>query len=81
MLGNPHRILNSYQQGWPQETLLNPDGSPLLKAAALLRGFLDILRLIIERIFGWIPEFLESLDAWLRQTLGPRWWEQFGAIY
>jgi hypothetical protein len=81
MPGNPHQILNTYQQGWPRETLMNPDKSPLLKAAALLRGFLDILRLIIERILGWVPEFLETLDAWLRQTLGSRWWEQFGAIY
>jgi hypothetical protein len=69
-----HAILSDAQYDWPRETWRNPDGSPLLAAAASLRGWLDILRLIIERTVGWIPAFLEALDALLRQQLGPRWW-------
>ena len=59
------------------ETLRNPDGSPLLRAAAALRGWLDLLWLIMVRAVGWIPVFLEQLDAHLRQRLGERWWEDF----
>ncbi len=78
--GNDHRVLSDYQQDWPQETLRNPDGSPLLKAAALIRGWLDILRLIIERAIGWIPPFLERLDAWLQQQFGPCWWHRMAEM-
>lgn len=66
-----------YQAEWPRETLRNPDGSPLLRAAAAIRGWLDVLRLILERTVGWVPELLERLDAWLRERLGPRWWDDF----
>lgn len=75
---NDHAVLsNKYQGEWPRETLRNPDGSPLLQAAAALRGWLDAMRLIIERTVGWIPPLLEVLDAYLRQKLGPRWWDDF----
>ena len=72
--GNDHRVLSDNQRDWPNETLRNPNGSPLLKAAASLRGWLDILRLLIERILGWIPEYLEQLDAYLTTINGQRWW-------
>jgi hypothetical protein len=72
--GNDHRVLSDYQRDWPTETLRNPNASPLLKAAASLRGWLDILRLLIERILGWIPPFLESLDGHLSSVIGEQWW-------
>ncbi len=72
--GNDHRVASDLQVNWPTETLRNPDGSPVLKAAAVLRGWLDTLRLIIDRTVGWIPDFLERLDAWLKEQLGPRYW-------
>ena len=75
--GNDHRLLNDMQNDWPERTLRNPDGSPLLAAAATVRGWLNILRLTIERTVGWVPPFLESLDAWLRAKQGDRWWEEF----
>jgi hypothetical protein len=76
---NDHAILSASQQvEWPRATLRNPDGSPLLRAAALLRGWLDILRLLIERGLGWIPPFLEALDEQLTAHIGPKWWETFG---
>jgi hypothetical protein len=75
--GNDHRLLTGRQALWPRETLRNPDGSPLLTAAAALRGWLDVLWLVIVRTVGWIPVFLERLDAWLREVLGERWWDGF----
>jgi hypothetical protein len=78
--GNDHRILSDLQQSWPRATLRNPDRSPLLGAAAALRGWLDILRLCIERTIGWIPAFLERLDGWLRDQLGDRWWKDFPEV-
>lgn len=74
---NDHKVLSSYQEVWPPETLRNPDVSPLLRAAAATRGWLDILRLILDRTVGWVPRFLEGLDAWLRTKLGDRWWDEF----
>ena len=61
-----------------RNSLANANGSPLLRAAAAVRGWLDLLWLIIERTVGWVPAMLETLDAWLRQRLGARWWEDFG---
>ena len=75
---NDHDILTDRQHGWSAATLRNPDGSPLLKAAAAIRGWLDVLRLIVERTVGWIPPFLEWLDAALRGSVGDRWWETLG---
>ncbi len=73
---NDHRVLSDMQRAWPESTLRNPDGSPLLVAAAMLRGWLDVLQLIIERTVGRIPPFLEALDRGLRSELGERWWER-----
>ena len=76
--GNDHSaVTHRYQAEWPRGTLRNPDGSPLLRAAAAVRGWLDVLRLIIDRTVGWVPELLERLDAWLRERIGSRWWDDF----
>jgi hypothetical protein len=74
---NEHRLASDYQNDWPERTLRNPDSSPLLHASAWIRGFLDVLRLIIDRILGWIPEYLEKLDASLSSRFGQRWWDEF----
>jgi hypothetical protein len=76
---NDHAVLTSYLPDWPRETLRNPDGSPLLRAAATIRGWLDVMRLLLERAVGGIPDFLERLDAYLREELGSRWWDDFRA--
>ncbi len=78
---NEHRILSDCQQDWPTTTLRNPDRSPLLQAAAAIRGWLDILVVILERAIGWIPGFLEALDAWLCARLGPEWGLEFQALH
>ncbi len=76
--GNEHRVLSDMQREWPERTLRNPDGSPLLTAAAAIRGWLDVLWLIVQRTVGHIPALLESLDEGLRTTYGDRWWEGLG---
>jgi hypothetical protein len=73
---NDHRVLSDRQIDWPLETLRNPNGDPVLKVSATIRGWSDILHEIIEHILGWIPEFLEALAAFLVEKLGNRWWEQ-----
>lgn len=71
---NEHRILSDMQRDWPNGTLRNPDCSPLRQAAATIRGWLDILRLMIERVLGWIPAYLEQLDDILTGKLGNQYW-------
>ena len=75
---NYHAIPSELQHLWPRETLRNPDGSPLLRAAALTRGLLDTLYLVMV-IASEVPVLLEQLDAFLRERLGERWWDEFQA--
>jgi hypothetical protein len=76
--GNDHRILNDLQRDWPTATLRNLEGSPLIRAAAALRGWLDVLWLILTRTVAWIPAALEWLDQLLTERLGAGWWEALG---
>jgi hypothetical protein len=72
---NDHRAeLSPAQYDWPRETLENPDGSPLLKAAAHIRGFSDTVLYLIEQGLLWVAEALEWLHAHLVEQLGPKWW-------
>lgn len=75
--GNEHRLLSELQYRWPRETLRNPDGSPLLRAAAIVRGWENVLYVVMA-LLAWVPPYLEQLDARLRKELGPRWWEAIG---
>ncbi len=76
--GNDHRVWDDAKRDWPERTLHNPDGSPLLKAAAAVRSVLDWLRLLANRLLAWIPPFLERLDEVLRGLYGDRWWTRLG---
>ena len=72
---NDHRALLSVAQAdWPKRTLANPQGSPLLAAAACVRGFVDMVLYLIEKGLLWVAEMLEKLDEFLLRKLGPRWW-------
>lgn len=72
---NDHQaVLSVKQMDWPRKTLENPNGSPLLRASAGIRGFMDTLRYLIEKILGWIPPILEQLDAFLEERFDPQWW-------
>jgi hypothetical protein len=72
---NEHRAeLSPAQQDWPTQTLRNPDGSPLLAAAARVRGFVDTIVYLIQKGLLWVAEMLEALDTFLAAKLGPKWW-------
>lgn len=76
ILVNDHRaeLSVAQQEGWPQQTLENPDGSPLLAAAAGLRGFKDTVLYLMEKLLLWAADMLEQLDAFLQERQGPKWW-------
>lgn len=80
MPGNLHRLMDEAKREWPLETLRNPDGSPLRQAAASVRCVADWLRLIIDRLLGWIPPVLEALDTKLAELFGAQWWLEIGLI-
>ncbi len=73
---NDHRaILSEAQRAWPKKTLENPDDCPLLAAAGCIRGFVDTVCYLINQLLRWITEMLELLSEFLKQRLGPKWWE------
>ena len=76
MPANPHRVWDAWKRTWPQRTLRNPEGSPLLRAAAGVRAFLDFAHGLLDRLMAWIPSELEATDAALTKAHGPRWWEK-----
>lgn len=74
---NDHRaILSKDQYDWPRKTRENPDRSPLLQAAACIRGFYDTLVYLTEKMLLWIAELLEKVDAFLEAHFGRKWWTQ-----
>jgi len=73
---NDHRArLNVAQYDWPKKTLDNPDGSPLLAAAAFIRGFIDTINYLLEELQR-IAEMLEMAHAILVVKLGLKWWRK-----
>ncbi len=76
---NDHRARLSVSQAeWPKPTLTNLEGSPLLAAAACVRGFIDTILYLIERGLHWIADMLEKLDEFQVKKLGPQWWVNTG---
>jgi hypothetical protein len=72
---NDHRAeLTVAQHNWPRETLENPDGDPLLRCAASIRGFMDTLRYFMKVFLLPAAELLECLSAILKAMLGRKWW-------
>lgn len=72
---NHHRgQLTVAQQNWPPETLRNPDGCPLRRAAALIRGFIDTVTYYMQMFLLRIAELLEWLSGHLREAWGRFWW-------
>jgi hypothetical protein len=72
---NDHRSqLSADQHDWPKETLENRSGSPLLRAAACIRGFHDTMLYLADRFLDWIADLLETLDSYLQERLGLGWW-------
>lgn len=72
---NDHRAkLSEAQYEWPPQTLRNADGSPLLAAAAALRGIADFIEELIVAFIRQCAELAEKADAWLREQHG-LWWK------
>jgi len=76
--GNAHRVRTDEQRDWPAETLRNPHASPLRKAAATVRAWLDVMRVILD-LAAWVPTRLEALDEQLTERDGERWWAELDA--
>jgi hypothetical protein len=75
---NDHRArLSIDQMDWPPSTLRNPQGSPLLAAAACIRGFVDTVLYLIGGL-PWIADMLELLDDLQTKKFGPKWWINTG---
>jgi len=72
---NDHRaVLSAAQHEWPPKTLQNPDGCPLLRGAACIRGFVDTVIYYMREFLLWVAEMLEILSARLVEAWGRRWW-------
>lgn len=67
--------LSTAQRDWPKKTLQNPDHSPLLSAAAHIRGFADLIVYLLESFLLWVADVLELLDTMLERKLGKKWWK------
>ena len=75
---NDHRVRSDMQRDWPSKTLRNPEGSPALACAARVRGVMDHLQLLIDRLLGPVAGFLQWVDEALTEVIGPRWWDKMG---
>jgi hypothetical protein len=76
---NDHRaVLSVAQYSWPPGTLENPDGSPLLEAAARFRGIRDNVQYMLDDCVAR-AEYFEQADALLCQAYGPNWWRDLPA--
>ena len=72
---NDHRAaLSTAQHEWPITTLQNKDESPLLRAAAALRGVADLISELVVGFIRSCASLLESLHMEVSERLGPTWW-------
>jgi hypothetical protein len=76
---NDHRAeLSEAQHDWPKRTRENPDGSPALKGAGIIRGFVDMMIYLVKKGVLWVAEMLERLDVALVERVGRTWWTTLG---
>lgn len=72
---NDHRAdLSVSQYDWPKKTLRNSERSPLLAGAANVRGHNDTTDYLKKTLLESTPEMLETLDKFLEEKLGKKWW-------
>ena len=67
--------LSVAQRDWPPKTLRNPDHSPLLAAAARIRGFVDTAIYLMVSFLLPAATLIELLDTMLERKLGRKWWK------
>jgi hypothetical protein len=73
---NEHRILSDMQANWPEETMKNPDKNPLVAIEAHLRGWIDLVKVAIERVFSAVLAPLVALNSDLCSAHGRQWWNE-----
>jgi hypothetical protein len=72
---NDHRArLSPQQYEWPPKTWVNPDGSPVRAGAARVRGYCETNDYLVCSLLIPNAEMLETLDEFLENHLGPKWW-------
>ena len=71
---NDHADLSEAQRAWPEQTLENPDGSPLLAIAARIRSHSDLVEYLMQKPLLRSAPFVEDLDAILTAQFGRKWW-------
>ena len=72
---NDHRAeLSVMQMDWGKTMRENPEGDPLIAAAALLRGSADITAYLQEHRIDVAIALLEMVAESNRQRLGSKWW-------
>jgi hypothetical protein len=72
---NDHRArLTPQQYEWPPKTWVNPHCSPIRAGAARVRGYCETNDYLVCSLLIPNAEMLETLDEFLENRLGPRWW-------
>jgi hypothetical protein len=72
---NDHRaLLSPMQYEWHPETFENPSRSPILAAAASVRGYSETGDYLLASLLIPNAKMLETLHAYLIKRLGPEWW-------
>jgi hypothetical protein len=64
------------QYEWPRKTLRNPDRSPLLIAAACIRGAINVIEYCVDVFLRGVAALLELLDEALTAIHGRFWWKK-----
>lgn len=71
---NRHAVLTFKQQtAWPTELLRNPDGDPLLRLEAGIRGSRETITEIVDGILAPTEAELRDHRDFLAATFGPDW--------
>lgn len=77
---NDHRaVLSVAQYRWPPEVLENPDGDPLLAAAARFRGLYDNFEYMLDSCLKEAARY-EELSRVLRRKYGEEWWLEVSKV-
>jgi hypothetical protein len=72
---NDHRAeVSVAQYDWPKKTLENPEGSPFLAAAGVVRGFINYIHYLIEKGLAWVVLLLEAADELFTVVIGQKYW-------
>ena len=76
--GNRHAVLTFMQQtGWRAELLRNPDGDPLVRLEAAIRGSREAIAVVLDGVLAPTEAEIARLSDFLMATIGPDWHTTF----